>query len=409
MDFLRSLTLLFLASGLFFLCPLETYGEDFDNNDIFGAKALSLIGLEIRDTFLPQLCAKGPVADVSQCLKNNGRTLRANQREGYFAIPGSQLRDGFFSKFEKETLELIDFETELRKTPAGSQLAERIANSRANGNDIAIKVFYNLEQATDQRTRSERAITKSMLHYGFTVSDSKRALIGLNAFQSQTDAFYTLAHEFYHLFDSEIKEEGPTPVDEMYQEIRAILFELRLYAERQIAIPGGKYTDSKFHEAYFVRVDGQNSIDVGKVTYEVFNSAHPNRMPGEYVFETSRGSDILTVSPTGESTFTDIESGNLIRNALVSIFNQHLEKSNTERNGTSIIARLLYYQPKDKIDLTKMKSNVEIIKSMAKGAAVNIILQYGHLLDFTSEIPLKLDGFNKIIDGGPKPRNGGGP
>lgn len=400
-------TLLFLALGLFFLSPTETYGEDLDNNDIFGARALSVFEQEVHSNILPVLCAKGPEADIAQCLKNKGRTLKTNQREFYFAIPGNQLKDGFFNKFEREAFESIDFETELKKTPAGRQLAERIARSRANGKNIAVNIFYHSE-----RKSSERAIALPLLHYGFTVSDSQRALVGLNAFQSQTDAFYTLAHEFYHLFDSEIKEEDPSSIDEMYQEIRAILFELRLYAERQMILHSGKYTYSKFHEAYIVKEDNQISIDIGKVIYESFNAHHPDRMPGQYVFDPKRGSYVLTISPSGESTLTELENDKLIlplRNALLSIFDKHINKTDVKRGDTSILARLLYYLPNDKIDINALKKRADSIRSISRGNAVNIINDYGHLLDFRYEITLRREGFNKIIDGGPKPRNGGGP
>ena len=405
----RFWTIICLALGLTISGPSKGLSEDFNFSEIMGANGMSFMELEMRSTFLLSFCRKGG-GDVFKCLMNNGRNLKSNQREIVLAIPSNDLRGGFFGDFEKEALKSIDFENEIKKTPAGLQLSERLTNSIAD--NIAVKIFYHIERSdtlfSNMLTR-ERIERQPQTHFGLTVSRDHHALIGLNAYQTETEAFYTLVHEYYHLFDSKINEVNPSPVDEIYQEIRAFLFELRIYAERKRDLPGGKYTNSKFHEAYFVREGNQVSIDVAKVTYDVFNGLLPDRMPGEYVFDSVRGNDFLTESQSGTGTITELESGHPFRDALSSIFDEYLKKSENDRNATSIVARLLYYQPSDKVDVAKLKKRSESIRNLARGNAKNIIAKYGILLDVEREIPFRRDGINNIVNGGPRPRNTGGP
>lgn len=389
----------------------NSLADDFNFKDIVGSSGLSHFELEMRETFLLQFCRNDKETDgqdIFQCLMNSGRPLKPDQKEIMLAIPGNNLRNGFFSKFEKSALAEIDFEKELSKTPTGQQLIQLYSK---NKNDIRIKIFYHLERSENLFSNMltlERLEPQAHTHFGFTVSENNKATIGLNAFQKKDEIFYTLLHELYHLFDPNFKK-NPTPIDLFLQEARALAFELRVYIERQKMVPKDNYSFSKFHEEFLIRTAGQDiAIDWSKLGYysRVRFFTQPDK--NKFLFNSAKDTDFLNIDSSGRMNIKTVMGGIPFDEVLLDLFKDELQKPQNEQDQSTIVARLLYSLPKN-IDMKQIEYNYDVAQRIIKAVATSLSQDYGYLLDFSQHVPLRMNGINELSTGGPRPRNEGGP
>lgn len=394
-------TFLVLSSGGYL------WADSFRLDGFIGSTGLSIFKDELVGTFLLPFCRHDAEIEdnfkVIDCSFGNGRPLKTDkqgnliEKEAFLSIPGSNLRNGFFSRQERASLDSIDFANEIVKTDSGKLLFNLYQEKLKN---INIRLFYHVERAKDLYSSF---LTREMLasqpheHFGFTVSKDGRALIGINADQNHEEAFYTYVHELYHLFDPEVKE-NPTADQVSRQEIRALLFELRIYLERQQKVPNDRYSDSKFHRNFIVN----GSIDWAKVGYYVDARFFPTPVKNKFVFS-SKPVDVLDYEKGVET----LEGGLLFNEVLLKLFEAQVQKSKEEQDETTIVARLRYSISKE-FNEQKAAEKADIIRRMYRGFASMFEQDYGHIIH-GREVPLRTDRINNITTGVPRPRDGGGP
>ncbi|OQW51573.1 MAG: hypothetical protein A4S09_10115 [Proteobacteria bacterium SG_bin7] len=368
----------------------------------------------MQSTLLLPFCRhdieNGVKITIDTCVFGNGRPLPTNELEIMLMIPGKRLtKTDFFQNEERMAFDKIDFANELAKTPTGQQLLS-LHGKKTEQHDVRFKLFYHVERSKDLLSNEltyQRFARQPQEHFGFTVSKNNKAIIGINAYQDSTEGFYTLVHELYHLYDPDLKEE-PSPVELFKQELRALLFELRIYIERKKLVPHDRYSISKFHDSFLVNHEEEVGVDWAKIGYYIDTRFFPETNKSKFTFNPAKDSHFLYYDGEGVSKFKTVEGGRLFNDVLLSLFEEELKKSTPEQDGSTIVARLNYSLPQKNLNIKKIEKDADVIKRMFKGMAKTFSKDYEHLIDLDKYVPLRPEGINNIVTGGPRPRDGGG-
>lgn len=327
--------------------------------------------------------------ELGETLRKSSKELRDDQREMTFSILADSFKEGKFYEIEQNAFKSLDFANELQKTPTGQQLYNLIKVNKAA---ITSKIFYHFERANEI----------DLLHFGFTVSQNGRALIGINANQTSTEAFYSLVHEYFHLFDEAVDKADP--VSELHQEIRALLFELRIFMERQNLSNHDRFSDSKFHQEFLIKENNTLSIDWKKILAVISAQVIPEKVPGKFVFDPRISKEILKIDANGQTLSGELDSGLTLHDTLLEIFNDKMGGG----YDSSIVARLIFrIRQMDRHELANERRFAQGLSQLSSSYSKYVREKYSYF--FEQHVRLRKIGFNDLIHGVPRPRNAGGP